>query len=300
MEHLMFNRVNDWLLRRVRNWQILFILIIAGVGISLVSYLLQAAGASWWEGLTRNVSAATYGAFLTFLLLEGLVGGRRQRAASERQEARDAEAQALQERVARELQEQLRLYIQGQALSRLRAASTAEEREPILYEMITNDLLHGAVLFRGNLRGAELLGANLRGANLQEADLLGAAMVGANLQEANLTHASLEEANLLGARLQKANLRSATLEGADLKGANLEGANLNRAILEGADLSKASLEGANLEGARFDLLTMLPDGSAWLPSADLARFTDPDHPQFWSRGDMETPTTLPKRKPVGE
>jgi hypothetical protein len=289
MEHLMFNRVNDWLLRRVRNWQILFILIIAGVGISLVSYLLQAAGASWWEGLTRNVGAATYGAFLTFLLLEGLVGG-----------TRDAEAQALQERVARELQEQLRLYIQGQALSRLRAASTAEEREPILYEMITNDLLHGAVLFRGNLRGAELLGANLRGANLQEADLLGAAMVGANLQEANLTHANLEEANLLGARLQKANLRSATLEGADLKGANLEGANLNRAILEGADLSKASLEGANLEGARFDLLTMLPDGSAWLPSADLARFTDPDHPQFWNRGDMETPTTLPKRKPVGE
>jgi hypothetical protein len=295
----MFNQLNDWLLRRVRNWQVLFILIVAGVGTSLFSSFLQAAGAAWWEGFTRNVSAAIYGAFLTFLLLEGLVGGRQRLAADEREQKRESEVKALEERLAQEVQKQLRLYVQGQALSRLRAASTAEEREPILYEMITNDLLHGAELFRGNLRGAELLGANLHGANLQEADLLGAALVGASLQEANLTHASLEEANLLGARLQKANLRSANLEGADLKGANLEGANLSRAILEGADLSKASLEGADLDGARFDQLTMLPDGSAWLPTADLARFTNPKHPRFWSRGDLETPTTLPKRKPVG-
>jgi uncharacterized protein YjbI with pentapeptide repeats len=295
----MFDQVGDWLLKRVRNWQVLFILIVAGLGASLFSFLLRTSDTSWWEGFARNFSAELYGAAITFLLLDGLVSGRRRLAVRQRREAREGEAQALQERIAQELQQQLRIYVQGQTLSRLRAASTVEERALILYEMITNDLLHGAELFRSNLRGAEFLGANLHGANLQEADLLGAALVGANLRDANLTHAHLEEANLLGARLQAANLRSVTLEGADLRGANLQGANLTRAILEGADLSKAYLEGADLVGAKFDMLTTLPDGTAWTPNADLARFTDSDHPRFWKREDQDTPTTLPKRKPGG-
>jgi uncharacterized protein YjbI with pentapeptide repeats len=293
----MFNQLGDWLLKRIRDWQVLLVLLLGALGASLLSYLLRATDTSWWEGFARNLSAELYGALITFLLLDGLVSGRRRLAARRRQQEREDEAAAFQERIAQELQRQLRGYVQGQTLSRLRATSTLEERELILNEMITNDLLHGAELFRGNLRGAELLGVNMEGANLQEADLLGVVMVGANLQRANLTHASMEEANLLGARLQGANLRSASLEGADLKGANLSGANLSRAFLEGADLSKASLERAELVGAKFDMLTRLPDGTAWTPTADLDRFTNPKHPRFWKQDDLETPTTLPKRKP---
>ncbi len=293
----MFKPLSDWLLKHIRNWQVLFLLLMVALGASLLSYLLRAADTSWWEAFARNLSAELVGAFITFLLLDGLVSGRRRLAARQRQQEREDEAAALQEHIAQELQRQLRGYVQGQTLSRLRAVSSPAERDLILVEMITNDLLHGAELFRGNLRGAELLGVNMEGANLQEANLLGAVMVGANLQKANLTHASMEEANLLGARLQGANLRSASLEGADLKGANLGGANLRRAILEGADLSKASLERAELAGAKFDMLTRLPDGTAWTPTVDLDRFTNPKHPRFWKQDDLETPTTLPKRKP---
>jgi uncharacterized protein YjbI with pentapeptide repeats len=295
----MFNQLRDWLLKRIRNWHVLFILLMAGLGASLFSYLLRPADTSWLEGFARTLSAELYGAFLTFLLLEGLVGGRRRLARKGRKQAREDETEEFEERIAQELQRQLRGYVQGQTLSRLRAANTSEERDLILYEMITNDLLHGAVLFRSNLRDAELLGVNLEGTNLQEADLLGAALVGANLQKANLTHARLEEANLLGARLHGANLRSASLAGADLKGANLAGANLSRAVLEGADLHKANLEGAELVGAKFDMLTRLPDGTAWAPDADLDRFANPAHPRFWKQDDLDTPTTLPKRKPNG-
>jgi uncharacterized protein YjbI with pentapeptide repeats len=61
-----------------------------------------------------------------------------------------------------------------------------------------------------------------------------------------------------------------------LRDANLEGAHLEGARLDGADLRNTILEGAHL-----DELTVLPDGSSWSPEADLKRFTDPEHPNFW-------------------
>jgi uncharacterized protein YjbI with pentapeptide repeats len=65
-----------------------------------------------------------------------------------------------------------------------------------------------------------------------------------------------------------------------LSGANLEGANLNRATLEGTNLVGANLQGASLEGTRFNAETELPDGTRWAANMDLARFTDPQHPDF--------------------
>ena len=97
----------------------------------------------------------------------------------------------------------------------------------------------------------DLHGANLRGANLK-----GAALEGANLQEAELDYANLKRAELVGA--------------------NLQGANLDYANLQGAELA-----GAHLERATFEASTTLPDGTRWNPEADLSRFTDPDHLDFW-------------------
>jgi len=39
--------------------------------------------------------------------------------------------------------------------------------------------------------------------------------------------------------------------------------------------------GAHLERAKLAEHTTLPDGTRWKPDTDLARFTDPDHPDFW-------------------
>jgi pentapeptide repeat protein len=109
----------------------------------------------------------------------------------------------------------------------------------------------------------------LQGANLQIA----------KLQGADLTAANLTSANLWNARLQGANLVNAKLQGAILFGVNLTGANLIRANLEGAKLLRPNLEGS---AAKFDEKTVLPDGSGLTVDTVIERFTDPEHPDFWS------------------
>jgi len=93
-----------------------------------------------------------------------------------------------------------------------------------------------------------------------------------------LTNRTLKDKQFVGANLRGANLASAYLRGAwfvnaDLQGADLSGANLMGTIFTGADLT-----GARLDGATYDEKTVLPDGTAWSPGADLERFTDPGSP----------------------
>ena len=104
---------------------------------------------------------------------------------------------------------------------------------------------------------------------LHDGSLRGAYLGRANLEGADLSRASLYEADLSGANLYKVNLYKANLSGANLSGANLEGADLNRASLSGARLLGASLE-----------YVALPDGTNWTPDIDMARFIDPEHPDF--------------------
>lgn len=117
-------------------------------------------------------------------------------------------------------------------------------------------------LKHGALKGAHLSRANLQGANLQQVIL-----TDARLGLANLSHAKLTEANL-----QCAYLQGAILEGTCLRGADLRGANLND-----ADLSRARLDNSTC----FSPETILPDCTYWMPGADLTRFTNPQHPDFW-------------------
>jgi len=86
------------------------------------------------------------------------------------------------------------------------------------------------------------------------------------LYEAELIDSEKTVINLGGANLAWANLAWANLVGANLVGAYLRGAYLERAWLKGAQLSEDSI---------------LPDGTKWTPDTDIARFTDPDHPDFW-------------------
>jgi uncharacterized protein YjbI with pentapeptide repeats len=113
-------------------------------------------------------------------------------------------------------------------------------------------------LHDGTLQNVNLWSAGLRGARLRQAVLCGAYMCGADLSDAHLAGGNLSRADL-----RLANMSDSTLTDVDLSGADLRGARLS-----GADLS-----GATLVGAKIDETTILPDGTAWMPEADLNRFT---------------------------
>jgi uncharacterized protein YjbI with pentapeptide repeats len=122
--------------------------------------------------------------------------------------------------------------------------------------------------------------------------LTGARLSNSNLEGINLVEVSLDGASLHHATLQDVNLDGADLQGADFFRANLVSANLYHANLERANLDAAHLEEANLAGANlrdvtwfdytiFNEGTLLPDGTNWTPDADIWRFQNPDHPDFW-------------------
>ena len=112
------------------------------------------------------------------------------------------------------------------------------------------------------------------------------------LAHAHLTHANLEGVNLQdvpmpNARMALTNLRHAKLTRANLRNVYFKGADLESACFRGADLRGANLNDANLIGAHFDeetLLdseTILPDCTYWEEGNDIARYTNPQHPNFW-------------------
>lgn len=149
---------------------------------------------------------------------------------------------------------------------------------------LTGARLQNVRLARANLEqvtlsGADLTGCYLGATNLKAADLTGAKLADSNLREVILPGANLRDADVRGSHMATANLREADLRGADLREANLWGAYLYGANLTGADMS-----GANLQNIRFDEQTILPDGQPWTPESDLERFTNPDHPDFWTNG----------------
>ncbi|WP_144299625.1 pentapeptide repeat-containing protein [Elioraea rosea] len=111
--------------------------------------------------------------------------------------------------------------------------------------------LRGALLYRVDLRKADLTGALLVDAWLDDAQLQGARLDSAQLQGAWLRRAHLHAASLRAAQLQGASLDYARLEGATLDGAYLRGATLDGARLTGASLYEAELQGASLQLARL-------------------------------------------------
>lgn len=156
--------------------------------------------------------------------------------------------------------------------------------------------LKAAILADANLRDANLSNANLEDATLDYAILSNAKLRNANLTGASLVECELEGSNLtraiiIKATLQLANLRSAVLEGAELVGSDLEDADFGNAHLglanlsevrrmggvnfQGASLWKANLTASNIWGAKFELDTIMPDGSTYEYGMDLTKFTDP-------------------------
>lgn len=126
--------------------------------------------------------------------------------------------------------------------------------------------LSGAVLAEED-SVADLTGVNLMGGSLMGAHIPGARFDGATLALANLKSARLECSRFRGADMRSIRAHGADFGGADLSGAALSGAKLVRANLRGANLSGANLDGANLDGAnlhaaKWDALTVWPEGFA--------------------------------------
>jgi hypothetical protein len=173
-----------------------------------------------------------------------------------------------------------------------------------------NGRLQGQNLSRADFFGAELAGANFRGANLTRVRLTDVDLRRADLRDVVLTRGVFGYTDLLGADLRGARADGAAFTNTDLPFTDLENTSLRAALLnwtfllnanlQNADLRNANLEhafliGANLthatfnENTKFDTGTCMPDDQYWTPSADLGRYTDPQHPDFWRSTDKASP-----------
>jgi len=125
----------------------------------------------------------------------------------------------------------------------------------------------------------------LDGNTLRQAHLSHANLEGANLQKVNL-----EDSHLPLANLRKVKFNNTNLSCAYMQGANLEHANLCAANLKGANLNDANLLGARIDHhTQFDEATILPDCTYWTSGADISRFTDPQHRDFWRSHNPNSP-----------
>jgi len=194
---------------------------------------------NWWvwlDGFWQNFGTEMFGAFLTFLLIEVLVG------------TRDEKKKLIYDMASRD-----------NAIA-LRAAN----------EIAANGWLRDGSLREANLRRAELIGADLQGA-----DFAGVHLHSATLASADLRGADLSNGDLFGVDFSGAYLTRASLAGADMRVADLRGALMHRADLRGAVLIKANMEGArnltveqlrqaeNLMGATLPDGTQLPSDRGW-------------------------------------
>lgn len=260
----------------LRNFWILGFLAGVGVGMVVASARFERgafapnagqAVQQWWSGFWQNFSAEMFGVFLTFILFEQIINRR-----------------ALKRSLVRQMR------------SRAKDAAVRAVYELREEGWLEDGALRGGRFARVNLQGADLRFARLEGADMGWANLEGACLCGAELEGAALREAHLEGVDLGWANLTGAYLPFARLEGAALLLANLEGANLCGAHLEGADLGWANLEGAALQEANLEGTT-LPDRSKWSAGTDMARFTDPAHPEFWRSDNPFSPAYRDEEAP---
>ncbi len=134
----------------------------------------------WWSGALQNFSTEMLGAFLTFILIDVVIGGRERRATEKQEELR---------RLQRKLIKKLRSphsEITGSAAKELRHLG-----------WLTDGSLAGAYLSYANLRGVDLSNANLEGARLTEAKLHDTSLSSANLEGTTLKASQLAHASSL-------------------------------------------------------------------------------------------------------
>ncbi len=231
--------------------------IAGGLFVSLVAAALAAIGDAaqrwewlapvdaafrWLDGFAQNFSTEMIGAAITFILLEILLAGRREKEAEQR--------------------EKERLILQMGSPFREFAVEAARQ-------LHARGWLKDGSLRRANLVGANLQGLNVGFVNFQEARLSRAILEEARLAGANCRRSLLDRANLKGTYLVSADLRGADLKRADLRMANMQAAKLERARLQDADLRGALwVTPEQLRQAKWLDGAFLPDGTKLLQNGD--------------------------------
>jgi hypothetical protein len=266
------------MLKRITNLKNVVLLVLLGIALttSLISLILNVVNgvettAAWWVAWLQNMSTEMLGALLTFVLIERIVGGR-DKQQQEKEEVQREKARLIRQLGSRINSEAIR------ASEELRGHQWLEDgslkNQSLLYANLEN-----VVLSQANLQDVNLFFSNLKGAYLDYANLQGASLI-----EADLSNALLPEVNLQDSKLNNADFRSAYMESVNLQNSRLWKTNLKAAFL-----ANAEMQGAEIDNSLFDERTTLPDGSNWTPDADLSRFTDPTHRDFWRSNNPDSP-----------
>lgn len=259
----MVQRLNDWLTAQ-RFGQIL---LISALVVGVIGYINQHGSFSisaFLGDFYANISSELASIAITVLIIDQL---------NQRRDRRTNE-QIQREQLIRQLGSTVNLVAK-------RAAEELRAKGWLTDGTVQEVDLRAADLEDARLWDADLQGVNLQWAKLMKANLNGAILVGANLTQANLTAAKMR-----GADLRQSNFFEAKLYRVQFYDADLQNADLSGAHLENAKFENANLRNARLDDVFIDEDTVLPDGQHWTPDADLTRFTNPDHPQFW-RPDLE-------------
>lgn len=241
----------------VINDPVLWVLMLFGAGMTGGSAWLHGNinDVGWWDGFWQNFSTEMFGAFLTYYLLDKVIGSRQEKRRLIRDMASAENVNALM--TLRELDEKKWLHDGSLVGAKLEKAN-----------------LQGADFLRGaNLERVIFTGANLAQCRFFEANLSRSQLIVANLAGSSLTYTNFQYANLFDANMQECNLFHSNFYKANLMGTNLRRAFLKNADLRGTNLESAYLDGAILDGAIADETTTLPNGSVWTPETDWDDFT---------------------------
>ncbi|MBC7813856.1 MAG: pentapeptide repeat-containing protein [Burkholderiales bacterium] len=186
----MLKRLSDLSNRQVLGVLLLFTLLSSGYSLVINLTSEHANFAEWGESWLQNFSTEMFGALLTFVLLEIVIGNRQDK-----------------ETLVRQLR-----------------SSSSEESKRAAEELWEHGWLSDGSLKKAYLRNANLQEVDLSDAFFQQADLAKAILIRAKIRNATLRDTDLREANLQEADLTLADLRGALLVSANLQGANLENA----------------------------------------------------------------------------
>lgn len=236
-----------------------------------------------WSAFFMDLSTGLIGALIILVLVDYMIV--------------DVEKREMSEKELKELKETLKVRLGSRVQSVVVTAAEDLRR----YGWLEDGSLKGI-----NLVGASLSGVDLRKANLEKADLSSANLEGANLSHANLRHAICKATSFKDSDLAFAQFDDAVLWNAVFDGASASWAVFRSAKLHHAKMVKAAFNWVDFEKAELRLVTFHTDlrwsnlanaivtapeivGDTWLPDetdwvdakADLSRFTDPNHSEFW-------------------
>ncbi len=162
----------QWLRQRfeqISNWSVLGVILLLAILAGGLSWTLENRF-PWWADAAQNFATEMLGAWLTFLLIDQIIGAR------ERRREREAEER---ERLKRLLIRQLRSP----------HPEVVEKAAQLLrkYGWFSDGTLHGAYLSYANWSGLDMSGIDVEGARMRKVRLVNTDLHHANLEGATVT-----------------------------------------------------------------------------------------------------------------